>query len=259
MTPDQKTLVAAFNEGYRGLSESKAYRELIRSAFSDLPPWMVHLSFVSLADLNRIAEALALAPGERFVDLACGLGGPGIWLAERTGASLVGVDFSEAAVEAAKRLASQRTLQERARFVVADATQTGLPDEAFAGLVSIDALQMMEPYAAILEIHRLLRPGGIVATTTWEATSDEAPRPTMVRDYRPIFREGGLELQAYEVILGARDRELSFFTAVVERTADLKRELGPAAEHLLNEASENLARAEDPPRTRRVRIIAKKA
>ena len=47
-----------------------------------------------------------LAPG-RALDLACGAGRNAVWLAER-GWRVVGVDFSEVALAAARRLASER-------------------------------------------------------------------------------------------------------------------------------------------------------
>jgi hypothetical protein len=39
-------------------------------------------SFVSAALLGHLARALGLSPGETLVDLGCGRGGPGLWLAD---------------------------------------------------------------------------------------------------------------------------------------------------------------------------------
>jgi cyclopropane fatty-acyl-phospholipid synthase-like methyltransferase len=57
---------------------------------------------------DGIAEATAalrLSPGGTLVDLACGRGGYGLEIALRTGARLVGVDFSAEAVRQARQQA----------------------------------------------------------------------------------------------------------------------------------------------------------
>jgi len=60
----------------------------------ELPPEIEPLSFVSLGLLRQVARALDLSPGQALVDLGCGRGGPGLWLARAADATLTGVDFS---------------------------------------------------------------------------------------------------------------------------------------------------------------------
>ncbi len=43
-----------------------------------------------------------MSPGDAVLDLACGRGGYGMEIARRTGARLIGIDFSTAALEAAR-------------------------------------------------------------------------------------------------------------------------------------------------------------
>jgi SAM-dependent methyltransferase len=81
----------------------------------DLPGEVEPFSFVSAVLLGHVARALGLSPGETLVDLGCGRGGPGLWLARRAGASLVGVDFSAVAVGQASRRAGPFGLQGEAR------------------------------------------------------------------------------------------------------------------------------------------------
>ena len=47
-------------------------------------------SYVSTSELERLAKDLSVGPGKTLADLGCGRGGPGLWVAERTGANLVG-------------------------------------------------------------------------------------------------------------------------------------------------------------------------
>lgn len=53
----------------------------------------------TLDGLREVGEALALEPGHRLPDLACGGGAFGCWLTRRSGCGLVGVDFSSVAIE----------------------------------------------------------------------------------------------------------------------------------------------------------------
>lgn len=64
-----------------------------------------------------VAEHLADLPPGRALDLACGEGRNAVWLAAR-GWDVTGVDFSDVAVDKARRLATARGV--RAEWVVAD-------------------------------------------------------------------------------------------------------------------------------------------
>jgi ubiquinone/menaquinone biosynthesis C-methylase UbiE len=82
-----------------------------------------------------------------LVDLACGRGGPGLWLCRATGADLVGVDWSPVGVDwspVAVREATGRATDfvpsDRVRFLVGDLAASGLPDECADAVVCLDAV-----------------------------------------------------------------------------------------------------------------------
>ncbi|MFB9412558.1 class I SAM-dependent methyltransferase [Dactylosporangium matsuzakiense] len=58
--------------------------------------------------LDEVTAALHLPPGGLLLDIACGRGGYGIEAARRTGATLIGVDFSAVALDQARPLAADR-------------------------------------------------------------------------------------------------------------------------------------------------------
>ena len=60
-------------------------------------------SFVTKTDLARIVDLLAIGSGNTLIDLGCGRGGPGLWLARATGADLIGIDLSPNAIAQAKQ------------------------------------------------------------------------------------------------------------------------------------------------------------
>lgn len=242
---------------YSALPKSAAYREIVAKLETRLPDWVVPLSSVDRALLDRVAAEMRVGRGDTFVDLACGLGGPALWIAGQTGASPVGIDFSAAAIKYASALAAELDIGKKARFFARDATRTELADASIDAVMSIDSLQFIEPRTITTEIARILKPGGRAAVITWEALID-VEMPTVVRDYRPYFDSAGLSVQTHEIVEGARARELAQYRLLLESAPALRSEMGEAAEPLLDEAASGLAREHSLPRVQKVFIAASK-
>jgi SAM-dependent methyltransferase len=166
--PHISMLVAVgFDEGYTRWRASSAHAALMGKG---LPDSVQPFSFVPFEGMQYVLAELALSAGETLVDLGCGRGGPGLWLAAQARAGLIGVDGSRVAVEDARQRASLFEGVTSARFEVADVTRTGLPDGCADAVVSIDVFQLVADKTAMIgEIVRLLKPGGRVVLTTWEA------------------------------------------------------------------------------------------
>jgi SAM-dependent methyltransferase len=243
------------NQVLRAVATSAAFREaMIQGAGDDgLPDWATPYSLIGVRDLSRIANFLAIGPGDTFADLACGLGGPGLWLAERTGATLVGIDHASEAISAARRLAEERGCGERATYVTADMTATGQDTEQFDAAVSIDAIQVVAAAAATAEMARILKPGGRAAVTTWEMATSE--RPGWISNYRPVFEASGLRIDAYEEPTGWRERHIAQYASLLERRDRIAAEIGPLSEGLFREAEDAPRRLEH---MRRVIILARR-
>jgi len=81
---------------YTALPRSDTFNRLWRSnAYRDqFPAEFAHIGFLTLSEAQHLLELLAPASGEVVVDVACGTGGPGLWIAQQTGTSLIGVDPS---------------------------------------------------------------------------------------------------------------------------------------------------------------------
>lgn len=115
---------------------------------------------------NAIEEAeLPPLAGKRIVHLQCHFGADTLKLAQRGAAEIVGLDFSPAAIAAARDLAAEIGLADRVRFVEADlydavAAISGVGgfDMAFVTWGALCWLPDIRGWAAI--VAQMLRPGG---------------------------------------------------------------------------------------------------
>lgn len=195
-TPAERA--AAFDDFFAAHAGSQRVADLM-SRVLGTPPELALTSFVTLEVLATAAAELRLPAGGALVDLACGRGGPGLWIARETGARLAGVDFSPVAIADATARAAVFGQADRATYRVGDLSATGLPSGCADGVLCVDSFNLVTDYAAAArEVHRLLRPGGRYVLTTWE--------PRHAGD--PAIRVGFRDLNVAAVLAGAGLRVL---------------------------------------------------
>jgi ubiquinone/menaquinone biosynthesis C-methylase UbiE len=113
--------------------------------------------------VEPLLDAAAVAPASRVLDVASGPGYVASVAAERQ-ASVVGVDVSEGMVERA------RSLHPQLDFRQGNAEALPFEDSAFDAVVAnFLMLHLGRPERAAAEFARVLRPGGRVALTVWDA------------------------------------------------------------------------------------------
>jgi len=78
------------------------------------------LDDAQLAKKRHLAAKLMPAPGKRVLDIGCGWGGLGLYLAEMTGADVTGVTLSQEQHAIANERAAEKGLAPRARFLLQD-------------------------------------------------------------------------------------------------------------------------------------------
>jgi SAM-dependent methyltransferase len=167
--------LAEYFDGWYADMVGSPVKDEIQQRHLGLPPQLLSTSLLGWDGIAEVAAELRLSPGGTLVDLACGRGGYGLEIAARTGARLVGIDFSAEAVRQARENARQPGAA--ADFRVGDLAATGLDAGAADAVLCVDAIQFApEPGAAYAEIYRVLRPGGRAVLTCWEAVEPGDPR-----------------------------------------------------------------------------------
>ena len=118
--------------------------------------------------------ALALAPGERVIDVGCGCGDTSLALARQATSSghVLGIDISEPMLARARERARE-TAAAGVEFLVADA-QThpfagGCTDALFS---RFGVMFFADPAAAFANLGGALRPGGRLAFVCWQPVTE---------------------------------------------------------------------------------------
>jgi len=142
---------------------------------------------------RRFLGLAGLKPGMRVADVGCGVGQVTVDLAELVGPTgqVVGVDVSRAQLAEASRLAHQMQLA-NVSWVEASALSTKLPSESF-DLVYCRylLLHLVEPEAALTEMHRLLRPSGILVCEDGDLTSAGSEPSSALGAFAELFSSLG--------------------------------------------------------------------
>jgi ubiquinone/menaquinone biosynthesis C-methylase UbiE len=258
----------AVRDGYEAVYEALPRGQTFGRIWRDMayrgefPIEFAHIGFLTLTEAQRMLEALELNDGDALVDLACGAGGPGLWAAQQSGASLVGIDPATSGLAAAEHRARTVGLAERARFQEGTFARTGLPDGAADAAMTIEAFQYApDKRAACAEFFRIVKPGGRVAIVCFEVDPEKVEGvPVLgvdpIADYGPLLEQAGFSIDVYEETPGWADRVYPTFSALVDAREELNAEMGErAAAGTLSEAMLTVAVRPYP---RRVLIVARR-
>jgi ubiquinone/menaquinone biosynthesis C-methylase UbiE len=172
-------------------------------------------SLPHFAELKRESyRLLGASPGRRILDVGCGLGDDAAALARlvATGGVVVGVDGSQAMIEAARR---RHGGVEGLSFEVADATDLPFADASFDGCRIDRVLQhIADPAPVVREMARVLRPEGALVAfdNDWETlivdSADHALTRAVLNDWCDRFPSGWIGRRLVPLFLEAGLRDV---------------------------------------------------
>jgi cyclopropane fatty-acyl-phospholipid synthase-like methyltransferase len=125
---------------------------------------------------DQLMARLKLKPGDRLLDLGCGVGKPARRIAARTGASVVGVTIEPRHVELANEAAREEGLADRVSFRHANAMDLPFEDGSFDAVLAFESIVHMDRAKVLGEVERVLVPGGRLALTDLTPLAGDAPR-----------------------------------------------------------------------------------
>ncbi|HRQ60832.1 MAG TPA: methyltransferase domain-containing protein [Alphaproteobacteria bacterium] len=105
----------------------------------------------------HFAEKINFKPGEKVLDIGCGLGGPARFIAQEYGVSMAGIDLSPDNIASAKALSTGLSIN----FDVGDGLGLPYENSAFdAALTMHVGMNVPDKAGFYREIARILKPGG---------------------------------------------------------------------------------------------------
>jgi tocopherol O-methyltransferase len=159
--------------------------------------------------IDQLAKAASLRPGDRILDVGCGMGGSAIELASR-GCEVTGVTLSPVQRSWARLSAACQGVSRKVRFLRADAEHLTFPAGSFDIVWNIECSEhLFDKPAFFRKCAHWLRPGGRVALCAWLAGPAPEAEPQVqavcegflcpslgtATDYRGWMEEAGLHLR----------------------------------------------------------------
>ncbi|MDB5618782.1 cyclopropane-fatty-acyl-phospholipid synthase family protein [Tardiphaga sp.] len=139
------------------------------------------LDDAQLAKKRHLAAKMVIRPGSRVLDIGCGWGGLGLYLAEMSGADVTGVTLSTEQLEVANARAAEKNLTQAAKFLLQDYRDIPGPFDRIVSVgmfehVGVDHYDTFFRRCAelladdgVMVLHSIGRPEGPGITNPWVA------------------------------------------------------------------------------------------
>lgn len=166
--------------------------------------------------LDEVAAALDLSPGDTLVDLGCGRGEVGLWIANHLDVAWLGVDPSPVGLAMAGNLPSFKVSDRERTMVEGHFLATGLDTGQADAVMIVDALHFASDLeGTFAEVHRVLKPNRRLVIV--------GPQMT---DPRPALAAAGFEIDRDEQTANWLDLVGRFLARAREEATALRDELG---------------------------------
>jgi SAM-dependent methyltransferase len=152
--------------------------DLDRLTVDDLAP-VDELHAGGLPAAQEVIRRLALATGQRLLDVGSGLGGPSRLAAASAGVTVTGVDLTPEFIDAARTLTERVGLTDRVTFEVGAGVGLPFDDASFDAAMMIHVgMNIQDKRSVFAEVHRVLQPGGaFVVFDQMRVSTGDLPYP----------------------------------------------------------------------------------
>jgi demethylmenaquinone methyltransferase/2-methoxy-6-polyprenyl-1,4-benzoquinol methylase len=172
----------------------------------------------------RAVTALALAGGERVLDICTGTGDLAIAarLATPGAARVVGVDFSQAMLEMGARKLGDARLGRAVSLIRGDATRLPVADASVDAVTIAFGIRNVEDAAAACEeMRRVLRPGGRLAVLEFSIPTTPVLRQIYLTYFNHVLPKIGRMFSRHNAAYGYLPASVGAFSTPAEFTATL--------------------------------------
>ncbi|MEX2518798.1 MAG: cyclopropane-fatty-acyl-phospholipid synthase family protein [Paracoccaceae bacterium] len=146
------------------------------------------LEEAQLKKKRHIAAKMQLEPGQKVLDIGCGWGGMGLYLAQTAGVDVTGVTLAKEQLRVANQRAAEAGVADRARFLLQDYRKV---EGRFDRIVSVGMFEHVGPHhfdEYFAKIRELLTDDGIAVIHSIGRANPNRSDPPFVEKY--IFPNG---------------------------------------------------------------------
>ena len=164
--------------------------------------------FGGLAATKRLLEIIKPKPGHEVLDVGCGVGIGPVFLAEKIGCRVVGVDITPRMIQRAQDRAQRKGVTELVDFRVADMHALPFAGSHFDAAIAESVLTFSQDKTHVVnELARVVKQGGMVAFTEaiWVRPPPEGKADFMAR--AGGMPEGILTHEEWRAIVAASNLE----------------------------------------------------
>ena len=160
LTPQQKVI-----DYFTSIESRWGYSLLLKGVkhFGYYPVGQENISMREAQRLmvEKLYEELSLPSHSFLLDAGCGEGEVALYLADKYGYQIKGVDLLDVSIEKARKKQSVRRLEDKVEFQVMDYTDSDFSDGTFDGIYTMETLVHVPDYKkALQEFYRVLEPKG---------------------------------------------------------------------------------------------------
>jgi len=162
-----------------------------------------------IEELLNWGLTLNLLQGSQILDVGCGIGGSSLYLADKFQAHVTGITLSPVQAKRATERALEAQLQEKTKFLVADALEMPFEASSVDLVWSLESAEHFPNKIQFLqESYRVLKPGGTLLMATWchrplegnAGQLSDAERQHLAEIYRVYALPYVISLPEYEAI-----------------------------------------------------------
>ena len=133
-------------------------------------------SFITPTYLDKLITRLGIKDTTHVLDVGSGAGGPAIYIAEKTGCRVSGIEINDVGVEVSKKLAKNFGLEEETEFHLGDAMKMPFKNNTYDLAISLNVMNVFSDKISLFkEVLRVLKPNGrwVVLSGTFEFFDDD--------------------------------------------------------------------------------------
>lgn len=191
---------SAYEEFYTMASESKAFQNFCKDAFGED---FSQDGFSDIGQINKILHYIPEHDNVHILDIGCGNGKMLGFIQQKTGAVIHGFDYSEKAIETAKKLYPANS-----EFREGIIGKIEYPAEQFDVIISMDTMYFAKDMSSfVAQVKRWLKPNGVFFVGYQEG--DVMPKTKdahttvlaeALRKNRMLYEVEDITVQVYELL-----------------------------------------------------------